>query len=226
MADHPHGDLAAWLLGELDHDSERSFREHLLHCDACREEATELDSMPGMLATAAPPFTVPADLEARTLAAIEQAAGTRRRRRRLGWRLPIAVGAVTAAAAAVAAVAVVVPGDRGDRFALESVRGEAVDVAATVQVTDVGREVTLDISRLRDPRPKGLYELWFVAPDDTRRRPNRISAGTFHPDADGTGRVRLLAAADPQRYPRLSVTLEPNDGNPRWTGKEVLRPAD
>jgi anti-sigma-K factor RskA len=223
MADHPHGDLAAWLLGELDQDSERSFAEHLAHCDACREEATELDSLPGLLATAAPPFTVPADLEARTLAAIEQAAGTRRRRRR-GWRLPIAVGAVTAAAAA--ALAVVVLGDRGDRFALESVRGEAVDVAATVQVTDVGREVTLDISRLRDPRPSGLYELWFVAPDDTRRRPDRISAGTFHPDADGTGRVRLLAAADPQRYPRLSVTLEPNDGNPRRTGDEVLRPAD
>jgi anti-sigma-K factor RskA len=225
MADHPHGDLAAWLLGELDHDSERAFAEHLLDCDACREEATELDSVTGMLATAAPPFTVPADLEARTFAAIDQAAGTRRRRR-LRWRLPIAVGAVSVAAVAAVAVAVVMLGDRGDRFSLESVSGEAVDVEATVQVTDVGREVELDISRLRDPRPTGLYELWFVAPDDTRRRPNRISAGTFHPDADGTGRVRLVAAADPQRYPRLSVTLEPNDGNPRRTGDEVLRPAD
>jgi anti-sigma-K factor RskA len=221
MADHPHDDLAAWLLGELEPEAERAFATHLRDCEECRSEAAELDPLPGLLATAAPPFTVPAGLEARTFEAIERAAGTRRRRRR--WRVPIAVGAVTAAAAAAVAVGVVVLRDGGDRLTLESVAGEAVDVSATVQVTDVGREVTLDIDRLADPRPDGVYELWFVAPDDTRRRPDRISAGTFHPSADGTGRVRLVAAADPQRYPRLSVTLEPADGNPRRTGPEVLR---
>jgi hypothetical protein len=35
--------------------------------------------------------------------------------------------------------------------------------------------------------------------------------------------VRLLAAADPKRYPRLVVTLQPSDGNPRRIGPEVLR---
>jgi Anti-sigma-K factor rskA len=69
-----------------------------------------------------------------------------------------------------------------------------------------------------------VYELWFAAPGDTRRRPDRVSAGTFHPDEAGRGTVRLLAAADPKRFPRLSVTLEPVDGNPRRTGPEVLRP--
>ena len=69
----------------------------------------------------------------------------------------------------------------------------------------------------RDPRPDGLYELWFVGPR------GRVSAGTFHPDEQGRGVVRLLAAADPKQYPRLSVTLEPADGNPRRQGPEILR---
>ena len=95
---------------------------------------------------------------------------------------------------------------------------------AEVRVTEVGREVELDIRRLRDPRPEGIYELWFVAPGDTRRRPRRVPAGTFHPDEQGRGSVRLVAAAEPAKYPRLSVTLEPADGDPARTGPEVLRP--
>jgi anti-sigma-K factor RskA len=220
MVDHPHAELAAWLLGELDPAEEREFAEHLRDCESCRDELIELEPMPRLLGLAAPPFTVPADLEARTFARLNGAPKRRRRR----WRLPVAFGAVAAAAAA-AVLAVVVLGGGDERLSLESTRGEPVSVTATVEVTGVGREVTLDIDRLADPRPDGVYELWFVAPDDSRRRPHRISGGTFHPDADGTGRVRLVAAADPERYPRLSITLEPADGNPRWTGPEVLRPA-
>jgi hypothetical protein len=81
----------------------------------------------------------------------------------------------------------------------------------------------VQIDRLRDPRPGGLYELWFVAPDDRRARPHRVSAGTFHPDDAGRGTVRLLAAADPNTYPAISVTLEPADGDPRRQGPTVLR---
>ena len=68
-------------------------------------------------------------------------------------------------------------------------------MTATVQTTGVGREVTIEIERLRDPRPDGLYELWFVAPDG-----RRVSAGTFHPDDEGRGTVRLVGAADPKVY--------------------------
>ena len=78
---------------------------------------------------------------------------------------------------------------------LQSTVGEPVDVTASVRVTPVGREVELHIERLRDPRPDGLYELWFVGPR------GRVSAGTFHPDEHGRGTVRLLAAADPKTVP-------------------------
>jgi Anti-sigma-K factor rskA len=73
--------------------------------------------------------------------------------------------------------------------------------------------------------PKGeLYELWFAGPGDSPSRPNRISAGTFHPDERGRTRVRLAAAVDPALYPVLSVTKEPGDGAPQ-PGVEVLRSA-
>ena len=91
-------------------------------------------------------------------------------------------------------------------------------MTASVATTGVGREVTIEIERLRDPRPSGLYELWFVARDG-----RRVSAGTFHPDDDGRGTVRLVGAADPKVYPGITVSLEPADGNPRRQGPDVLR---
>lgn len=167
-----------------------------------------------LVARAAPPFEVPAGLGDRVLAAI---APPVQRRRRRWWRLAVPAGVAAAAATIVLAIA----GDHPvERYALQG--GGAV-VTTTVRTAGVGREVTLTIDRLRDPRPAGLYELWFVAPDDRRGRPHRVSAGAFHPDAAGHGTVRLVAAADPKVYTGISVTLEPADGDPRRQGPTVLR---
>ena len=219
-----HTDLAAWVMGELDDAEARRFEAHLLGCERCRADAAELEGLPQLLERAAPPFDVPPELEARVLGALDN--GDRRPRPRARRRPRFAMaGATAVAAAAVLAIAVLGGGrPAGERLDLRSTTGETVDVTATVRVTPVGREVRLEMRRLRDPRPDGLYELWFVAPGDTRRRPDRVSAGTFHPDEAGRGTARLVAAADPKRFPELSVTLEPADGNPRRTGPEVLRP--
>ena len=88
----------------------------------------------------------------------------------------------------------------------------------------IGRIVAVesdDLPTLDNARE--FYELWFVGPGDSDREPNRVSAGTFHPDAQGHTEVRLAAAAVPSDYPVLSVTREPRDGDPRPTGPEVLR---
>lgn len=63
----------------------------------------------------------------------------------------------------------------------------------------------------------------FVGRGDTLVDPNRISAGTVHPDENGRSHVSFAAAVDPAKYPILSVTAEPGDGDPRRTGPEVLR---
>jgi anti-sigma-K factor RskA len=165
----------------------------------------EHDELLELVRQASPPFDVPVGLEERVFAVIAPP-----RRRRRPWRLLVPI----AAAAAAAAAALVVMGDEGVRYEL---RGGGARVSATVETTGVGREVLVEIEQLRDPRPDGLYELWFVGPQ------GRVSAGTFHPDDSGRGTVRLVAAADPARYPRLTVTLEPADGNPRRQGPTVLR---
>jgi anti-sigma-K factor RskA len=222
-----HDELTGYLLGDLTAAEAAEFEAHLRDCGSCRGELAELEALPGVLAQAAPAYEVPRDLEARTFAAVERAGGRAlpAARRPVWWRrAPLLAPAAGALAAAVVAIVVLAGGGDDDGERLRLVGGDA-DVVADVVTTGVGREVTLTIDRLEDPRPDGIYELWFVAPDDTRRRPHRVSAGTFHPDDSGRGTVRLVAAAAAEQYPRISVTLEPADGNPRRTGPEVLRVA-
>ncbi len=174
---------------------------HWLREQAEPHELRSLAAVHDAMTRMGPPFEVPVGLEP----------PAKRRRR----RVPRVTWLALPAAGAAAAVFALSLGPSPQR--LQSTVGESVDVTATVRVTPVGREVELHIERLRDPRPDGLYELWFVGPR------GRVSAGTFHPDEHGRGTVKLLAAADRKQYPRLSVTLEPNDGDPRRTGPEVLR---
>ena len=106
----------------------------------------------------------------------------------------------------------------------ETLRGPGDATAqATGILSGIGRTVELRTDDLAILPEGELYELWFVGPGDDPRSPNRISAGTFHPDQDGRTDVDLTAAADPALYPVLSVTAEPGDGNPARTGPEVLR---
>lgn len=92
----------------------------------------------------------------------------------------------------------------------------------SVVLTGIGRVVELD-TRALEILPTGeFYEVWFVAPDDTPAQPNRISAGTFHPDEAGRSEVRFAAAVDPTLFPLLQITAEPGDGDPRASGVVVM----
>ena len=90
------------------------------------------------------------------------------------------------------------------RVALSSTTGESVDVTAAVRVTPVGREVELDIERLRDPRPDGLYELWFVSADGTAPRlGGHVPSGRAGPrDRPAAGRRRSRGLPAPVRHAR------------------------
>ena len=137
---------------------------------------------------------------------------------------------LAAAAAVVVAFGLgTVIADRGGAPEGRSVEFEAAlqGPAAQARVTGVkvgiGRIVTVRSDDL-PILPKGeYYEVWFVGPGDRPGRPNRISAGTFHPDEQGRSAVELTAAVEPTKYPELSVTAEPADGDPSPNGPEVLR---
>lgn len=227
-----HVDVAGYALGALPADERAGFERHLDRCESCREELAELAPVARLLDQAAPASAPRPSLQARTLIAIERdaaeppAPAARPRR----W-LPrvVAVGVALLAFAAV--------GLAGLRLGEDRQRG-TVEVDArlvaprpggptgSVRVTElgIGRSVAIESDDLPElDNRREFYEVWFVGPGDSRRRPNRVSAGTFHPDEAGRSDVRLTAAAVPRDYPVVSVTREPRDGDPRRTGPEILR---
>jgi hypothetical protein len=136
--------------------------------------------------------------------------------------LPRAITSVAAAAAAVllvAAGAALTPfaeRDRGTPEFTAALTGGPAEADVEGLLVDFGRVVELRTDEL-PVLPKGeFYELWFVAGEGTTG-PQRISAGTFHPDEQGRTDVALFAAVDPELYPLVEVTAEPG------TGQAVLR---
>lgn len=150
----------------------------------------------------------------------------RARRDTSRWLRPVAAVAV----AAVALVAFVLgtnlgAGDAGELELQARLVAPADDTSAAVTVRRLGsgRAVDLTSDTLPILPDGGIYELWFVGPGDSPDSPNRISAGTFHPDADGTTAVVLHAAVVPTDFPTVVITAEPNNGDPAVNGPEVLR---
>jgi anti-sigma-K factor RskA len=235
-----HVDLGDYLLGRLDEEGQAFVEEHLGSCERCRAAAAELETTAALLARAAAPVAPPADLEQRTLSTVRalaegnperlEAAGARPRVRlpRWSWRRRLALVGTAAAALAVGVLGGMLldsdpglPGNREFDATLTSPSGATA--TARVQMTGIGRVVEFRTDDLPILRKGEYYELWFVGPGDRRGKPNRISAGTFHPDEDGRSNVRFAAAVDPAKYPRLAVTAEPGDGNPRPSRPDVLR---
>ena len=191
----------------------------------------ELERVAELVPLAGPPLPeLPSELRGRTLVAVDAAAAggerarapapTRRRR----WPLAVRL-ALPAAAAVVAALLLFTGSDErpGELEVRAQLSGRGGSAYVEVREIAIGRTITFrsdDLAIL----PKGeYYELWFVGPGDRPGRPNRISAGTFHPDAQGRSRLELTAAVDPAKYPVLAVTAEPGDGDPRPSDEEVLR---
>ena len=233
----PDADLAAYLLGQLE-PGERARVEQEVAADPARRAAlTELEGAAEMLKRAAAPYEVPAGLEARTFRALERAIAeddteqrstSRAARPRRRWlpRLALAGGLAVVLAAAVFAGSQL-SGDDGPPGTVEltanlsAPNGE--QAKAVVRETGIGRVVSFDSSDL-PILPKGdYYALWFVGPGDSPETPDRISAGTFHPDPKGRSEVRFAAAVDPSKYPVLAVTSEKGDGDPAPTLPDVLR---
>jgi anti-sigma-K factor RskA len=232
----PHTDLGGYVLGHLEPEERARFERHLEACAACQEEAPALGVNAGLLPRAGASSELPPALGARVVAAVEEEAAadgvgpstaTPRGRGLRSWRRLL----VPAAAAASLVIAVLVGVRLGDGpsgplevdAVLSPHGGGAARARAEVVETGFGRVITFRSDDL-PILPKGeFYELWFVGPGDTPEDLNRISAGTFHPDAEGRSSVRFAAAVDPSRYPVLCVTAQPGDGDPAPSGDEVMR---
>ncbi len=146
-----------------------------------------------------------------------------RSRRRFGAGA-LAAAAVVAAlvAGSIALVAARDGGVDGEVEYSGSITGSGGEGELVVTKTGIGRVIELDTDDLPILPTGELYEVWFVGPGDTPDSPNRISAGTFHPDPHGVSQVTFAAAVDPALYPRMEITAEPGDGDPSPSGVVVL----
>jgi anti-sigma-K factor RskA len=231
MADH--SDLAGYVLGALSADERREFEQHLDECPQCRRELDELGRLPALIGRAAPPVEVPAGLRAATLRAVRQEAGAgpapiaRRRAsvvegstRRLPPAAILATAAIVLAAAGFGARTLTAP--RWDRT-IRLVSADMVRGSGSARLRAQGGSTLVELNvDLPESSPGTYYECWFVAPDDAIEHPDRISVGTFKVGSSGTTTVRMTTAASLRRFPRMGVTVEPEDGNPARTGPKAL----
>ena len=222
VAPHPHPDLAGYVLGALDPGETAAFEQHLAGCDACRAEVDELQGLPELIDRAAPPIEVPPGLRERTFAAVEQAAGARRRAPLL--RLVAVAAALMVALLGGVVVSQLGGGGRGEviELALAAQPGVSGRATAELRRVDDGVAIDMEVSGLAPNPPGSVYECWFVGPGDTLEQPNRVSAGTFTIGAGGRASLRMHSAADLRRFPVMGVTLETDGGRPERTGEKIL----
>jgi anti-sigma-K factor RskA len=231
-----HLDVAGYALGVLEPTERVAFELHLEVCDKCRAELAELAPAVHLLHRAASGERPPASLQARTLIAIEREAAelaqptAPRPRRRGAWMPRLVLAGLALLAVIAAGIVGLRAGEQRQAGTVEvdtrltSPEGAATTASVRVTETGIGRVVAIKSDNLPGlDNEREFYELWFIGPDDSVRNPDRVSAGTFHPDKEGRTAVRLAAAVVPANYPELSVSREPRDGDPRRTGPEVLR---
>ena len=207
-------DLGAYVLGALTEDEEARVREHLVRCDACRDEHARMAGLRPLLDLAAPAADRPALeqpsplLEDAVIAgfAEHRSGGPRRRLPRL--RLPSLRVALPSAGlgAVIAVVALAAAGAfDGDEAAAPTttvdLRGAAGSAHAILADDEAGTVIDLDAT-LPPSGGKDHYEVWMTA------GAYRISAGTFRVGSDGRVRVELACGGPLDAYDGIEVVSD------------------
>jgi hypothetical protein len=138
-----------------------------------------------------------------------------RRRARMRRSAGAAVAALLAAAAVVISI-VVTRGPVTTDVALAGTRlAPAASAVAKLHATPSGLAIELDVSGLPPSPPGFYYQAWMKGPHGL------VTIGTFHLRG-GPGTVELWSAVSLAGYPTITVTREPEDGNPASSGQVVL----
>ena len=138
-----------------------------------------------------------------------------RRRAWVGRPAGAAVAALLAAAAVVIGI-VVTRGPVTTDVALAGTRlAPAASAVAKLHATPSGLAIELDVAGLPPSPPGSYYQAWMKGPHGL------VTIGTFHMRG-GPGTVELWSAVSLAGYPTITVTREPEDGNPASSGQVVL----
>jgi hypothetical protein len=164
----------------------------------------------------------PAGLLAQITATIDSeragpAAGRDDRRRQIRMRRTVRAGAVALLAAAAVVISLVVTrGPATSDVVLAGTRlAPGASATAKLHATPSGLAIELDVSGLPPSPPGSYYQAWMKGPRGL------VTIGTFHLRG-GPGTVELWSAVSLADYPAITVTREPEDGNPASSGQVVL----
>jgi anti-sigma-K factor RskA len=229
-----HADAAGWALGILNPDDSARFEAHLESCEECRQAVAEFGSAALLLTTPVPAMASvvgaepPADLQARTLARVEQAAGRDARkapRRRWSMRLSTRLSAAAAVIIAAVAAITLTLGQAAPALAftipLHAQNGATATGQAIARHTSDGWSIQMTVRGLK-PLPSGdFYECWYASPANRPGHPDLITAGTFVVGTSGTATVQMWSAANPATFPTMEITAE-QPGNAAQHGQVLL----
>lgn len=160
-----------------------------------------------------PPVEVAPPVAGAGTGAVVDLSAARSRRRGLHPAVGALLGAAAAAAVAIGVAVVPRGGDGGAGFALA-----ATDLApgaagsGRARSTASGIEITLEIDGLPRAPAGSFYEAWLKGDKGL------VPIGTFHTG----GRIVLWSGVEPRDYPQLTVTIEPEDGDPASSGRRIL----
>jgi hypothetical protein len=148
-------------------------------------------------------------------------ARARARDRHRGPRLLTAAAAVAVVLAAGIGLVVATTGDgdEGETFAVagsDLAPGANGDV--TIEETDSGLAITLDVEGLPPAEPGTFYQAWMKGDEGS------VPIGTFHM-REGDEPVELWSGVDRADYPLLTVTLQEEGAGPESSG-QVFASAD
>jgi anti-sigma factor RsiW len=207
------GDLAAYLLDNLDDADRIAFEAHLDQCERCRSDLDWLRPTVGEVATSVPQLEPPRRLRRRTLAAARAAEAPARRRSETWIGLPrfAAIGGAVTALLAVAIVVVSLVNDSGPGTSTVPVQAAEAGVDGSLVVDD-GTAV-LEVARMPQIPSNRVYETWI-------QRDGKVEpSSTFIVDRNGTGTATIprVEGAD-----RVMVTSEPRGGSDRPTTAPLL----
>jgi hypothetical protein len=163
------------------------------------------------------PVPAPAPVPVPTIGPEHRAGRASRDRSRTRVRRLIGAGtAALALAAAVVIGVVVTSGPATTQIAMSGTKlAPAAHATAKVHSTPSGLSIVLDVRGLAPSAPGFYYQAWMKGPHGL------VTIGTFHMRG-GPGTVDLWSAVSLADYPTITVTREPEDGNPASSGQVVL----
>ena len=159
-----------------------------------------------------------AGIDSERVGLVRPAADRDGRRRQIHIRRTVRAGAAALLAAAAIVIALVVTrGPATTDVVLAGTRlAPGASATAKLHATPSGLAVELDVSGL-PPSPRGYYyQAWMKGPRGL------VTIGTFHMRGGPAGTVELWSAVTLADYPVITVTREPEDGNPASSGQVVL----